>query len=116
MGTAYSNARSCSTGWRSAGLSEAVTEMSPRGDDTGSFAEDTAVQNGDLTGRISARRLVEHFEIESRFGVAHMLQAFTIALREGLEAFLIVAISLGYLRKSARQELLTAVRLARSEA
>lgn len=39
-----------------------------------------------------------------------MLQAFVITLREGLEAFLIVAISLTYLRKSGRQELLSAVR------
>ena len=31
-----------------------------------------------------------------------MLQAFIITLREGLEAFLIVAISLAYLRKSGR--------------
>ncbi len=34
-----------------------------------------------------------------------MLQAFVITLREGLEAFLIVAISLAYLRKSGRSEL-----------
>jgi high-affinity iron transporter len=40
-----------------------------------------------------------------------MLQAFVITLREGLEAFLIVAISLAYLRKSGRQELIPAVRL-----
>jgi hypothetical protein len=33
---------------------------------------------------------------------AAMLQAFVITLREGLEAFLIVAISLAYLRKSGR--------------
>ena len=38
-----------------------------------------------------------------------MLQAFVITLREGLEAFLIVAISLAYLRKSGRAELTTAV-------
>ena len=38
-----------------------------------------------------------------------MLQAFVITLREGLEAFLIVAISLAYLRKSGRQELVSAV-------
>jgi hypothetical protein len=38
-----------------------------------------------------------------------MLQAFVITLREGLEAFLIVAISLAYLRKSARHELIPAV-------
>ena len=31
-----------------------------------------------------------------------MLQALVITLREGLEAFLIVAISLSYLRKSGR--------------
>jgi high-affinity iron transporter len=41
-----------------------------------------------------------------------MLQAFVITLREGLEAFLIVAISLAYLRKSGRQELIPAVRWA----
>jgi high-affinity iron transporter len=40
-----------------------------------------------------------------------MLQAFVITLREGLEAFLIVAISLAYLRKSGREELVPAVRL-----
>ncbi len=39
-----------------------------------------------------------------------MLQAFVITLREGLEAFLIVAISLAYLRKSGRHELIPAVR------
>ena len=38
-----------------------------------------------------------------------MLQAFVITLREGLEAFLIVAISLAYLRKSGRGELIPAV-------
>jgi high-affinity iron transporter len=38
-----------------------------------------------------------------------LLQAFVITLREGLEAFLIVAISLAYLRKSGRQELVPAV-------
>jgi high-affinity iron transporter len=38
-----------------------------------------------------------------------MLQAFVITLREGLEAFLIVAISLAYLRKSGRHELVSAV-------
>src|SRR5438132_1416927 len=39
-----------------------------------------------------------------------MLQAFVITLREGLEAFLIVAISLAYLRKTGQQQLLPAVR------
>ncbi len=38
-----------------------------------------------------------------------MLQAFVITLREGLEAFLIVAISLAYLRKAGRRELVPAV-------
>ena len=38
-----------------------------------------------------------------------MLQAFVITLREGLEAFLIIAISLAYLRKSGRSELVSAV-------
>lgn len=38
-----------------------------------------------------------------------MLQAFVITLREGLEAFLIVAISLAYLRKSGRAHLAPAV-------
>ncbi|HZR23642.1 MAG TPA: FTR1 family protein [Vicinamibacterales bacterium] len=39
-----------------------------------------------------------------------MLQAFVITLREGFEAFLIVAISLSYLRKSGRSALVSAVR------
>ena len=39
-----------------------------------------------------------------------MLQAFVITLREGLEAFLIVAISLAYLRKTGRRALIPAVR------
>jgi high-affinity iron transporter len=38
-----------------------------------------------------------------------MYQAFIITLREGLEAFLIIAISLAYLRKSQRAELVPAV-------
>lgn len=38
-----------------------------------------------------------------------MLQAFVITLREGLEAFLIIAISLAYLRKSGRSVLIPAV-------
>ena len=38
-----------------------------------------------------------------------MLEAFVITLREGLEAFLIVALSLAYLRKTGRRELVKAV-------
>jgi high-affinity iron transporter len=38
-----------------------------------------------------------------------MIQAFVITLREGIEAFLIVAISLAYLKKTGRQALLPAV-------
>ena len=38
-----------------------------------------------------------------------MLQAFVITLREGLEAFLIIAISLAFLRKSGRRELISAI-------
>lgn len=38
-----------------------------------------------------------------------MPQAFIITLREGLEAFLIVAISLAYLRKTGREQLVPAV-------
>ena len=38
-----------------------------------------------------------------------MLQAFVITLREGLEAFLIVAISLAYLRKTGRKALIPAI-------
>ena len=40
---------------------------------------------------------------------AIMLQAFVVTLREGLEAFLIVAISLAYLRKTGRRSLIPAV-------
>lgn len=39
-----------------------------------------------------------------------MLQAFVITLREGLEAFLIVALSLAFLRKSGQHHLVPAVR------
>ena len=54
-------------------------------------------------------RLLEN-ETESHFLQSkHMLQAFVITLREGLEAFLIIAISLAYLRKSHRSELIPAV-------
>lgn len=38
-----------------------------------------------------------------------MLQAFVITLREGLEGFLIVAVSLAYLRRSGREQLVPAV-------
>ena len=38
-----------------------------------------------------------------------MMQAFVITLREGIEAFLIVAISLAFLRRSGRTELIRAV-------
>src|SRR5262245_33829219 len=38
-----------------------------------------------------------------------MIQAFVVTLREGIEAFLIVAISLAYLRKSGRTQLAAAV-------
>jgi high-affinity iron transporter len=38
-----------------------------------------------------------------------MLQAFVITLREGIEAFLIIGISLAYLRRSGRPELAAAV-------
>lgn len=38
-----------------------------------------------------------------------MLQAFIVTLREGLEAFLIIAISIAYLKKTGRASLLSAV-------
>jgi len=40
---------------------------------------------------------------------SQMIPAFVITLREGLEAFLIVAISLAYLRKTRRNELIPAI-------
>src|SRR6188508_441941 len=40
---------------------------------------------------------------------SQMIPAFVITLREGLEAFLIVAISLAYLRKTSRSELIPAI-------
>jgi high-affinity iron transporter len=46
---------------------------------------------------------------ESVITAESMLQAFIITLREGLEAFLIIAISLAYLRKSGRPQLVPAV-------
>ena len=45
-----------------------------------------------------------------------MLQAFVITLREGLEAFLIVAISLAYLRKTGRSALVRAVHVGLASA
>src|SRR4051812_12822053 len=39
-----------------------------------------------------------------------MLQTFVISLREGIEAFLIVAISVAYLKKSGQGALVSAVR------
>ena len=38
-----------------------------------------------------------------------MFQSFVITLREGIEAFLIIAISLAYLRKTGRRELIPAI-------
>ena len=57
--------------------------------------------NADLTGRIWLDRLRSQTEIASHFPCLSraMLQAFVITLREGLEAFLIVAISLAYCEK-----------------
>src|SRR6187397_3095755 len=55
--------------------------------------------NPDLTGRTSG-----NYTFQTR-----MVQAFVITLREGLEAFLIVAISLAYLRKSQQHRLIGAV-------
>ncbi len=64
----------------------------------------------DLTGRICRDRLIFILRlsliIENR---QVMLQALVITLREGFEAFLIVAISLSYLRKSGRAALTSAV-------
>ena len=49
----------------------------------------------------------------SDFGLLHfqtsMVPTFVITLREGLEAFLIIAISLAYLRKTGRRELVPAI-------
>ncbi len=38
-----------------------------------------------------------------------MLQSFVITLREGIEAFLIIAISLAYLKKTGRSNLIPAI-------
>src|SRR3954464_3418368 len=67
--------------------------------------------NPDLTGRICRVKLGASSETESHYyeSAFIMLQAVVITLREGLEAFLIVAISLAYLRKSGRRELISAV-------
>ena len=46
----------------------------------------------------------------AQFFTTPVLQSFVITLREGLEAFLIVAISLAYLRKTGRPQLASAVR------
>jgi hypothetical protein len=64
----------------------------------------------DLTGRHSHCRVESQNEISLIFvrdGI--MIQAFVITLREGLEAFLIVAISLAYLKKTGRTSLIPAV-------
>ena len=53
----------------------------------------------DLTGRV----------LRGRVTYPVMIQSFVITLREGLEAFLIVAISLAYLKKTGRQALVKAV-------
>src|SRR4051812_44583925 len=81
----------------------------------------------DLTGRTSADRLENENSLSfaDAVGAASvwdsgspqdlvsqdsvMIQAFVITLREGIEAFLIVAISLAYLKKTGRQALLSAV-------
>src|SRR3954467_14956780 len=55
----------------------------------------------DLTGRIWRDGLETQDDT--------MIQAFVITLREGLEAFLIIAISLSYLKKTGRRSLLPAV-------
>ena len=64
-------------------------------------------KNPDLTGRTSQNNIVDGSE-----DPPDMLQAFVITLREGLEAFLIVAISLSYLKKTGRRELVPAVHWA----
>lgn len=53
--------------------------------------------------------MILNFDYDCTDRTFRMLQAFVITLREGLEAFLIIAISLAYLRKSGRRELIPAV-------
>src|ERR1043165_327970 len=70
----------------------------------------TAQFIADLTGRRSGGRVIVNPEIQSHYRSARfMIQAFVITLREGLEAFLIVAITLAYLRKARRHRLVSAV-------
>src|SRR4051794_12805985 len=66
---------------------------------------DIGLDRSDIAGVRSSKRDRSHFPGRS----AAMIQAFVITLREGLEAFLIVAISLAYLRKSGRAALIPAI-------
>ena len=54
--------------------------------------------------RLNETCLIKAYKSDSMIG-----QSFVITLREGLEAFLIIAISLAYLRKTGRERLVPAV-------
>ena len=70
---------------------------------------DLARSGGSWESVVSQKAAVIDLRLDLSLAGLLMLQAFVITLREGLEAFLIVAISLAYLRKTGRPGLVSAV-------